>query len=74
MQLNFPQPIFYGSERLHTAPSPPHQHPTHQPGLAIGALNIQDDRVFGVWQAIWVVERWGVDVMVLKETNIQSEA
>ena len=69
MLITFSRPILHGSNRLHTAPltSP---HPT---GIAIGTLNIQDGMGFGLAQSIRAVERKGLDLVILTETNIQTE-
>ena len=53
---------------------PPHLRPPRAPRISIGALNIQDVRGFGLAQVVWAVERRGYSVMLLKKTNIQTEA
>ena len=48
--------------------------PMRSPGIAIGTLNIQYGRGFGMALYIRAVNRSGFDVMLLIETKIQSEA
>ena len=57
--------IPHGANCLHTDPLPTHRRPPRPPGLAIGTLNIQDGRGFGLAQAIQAVERRGFDVMLI---------
>ena len=53
-------------------PPPPRCQPPLPPGIAIGTLNIRDDRVFGIVQVILVVDLGRFDLMVLTETNIST--
>ena len=73
MPLKFPEPIFYGTNRLHTAPQSPHRRLPRPTVLAIGTLNIWYRRGFGLVQDIRSVERGVFDSMILKELKIQSE-
>ena len=73
MPLTFYGPILYGTNCLHRAPPPLRRQPPHPPRLAIGTLNIRDDRGFRLAQAIWAVECGGFDVMLLTDTKIQTE-
>ena len=66
MPLTISSPILHVTNRLHTAPPFPRLRHPRPPGLAIGTLNIQDGRGFGLSQAIWAVERGGVDMMLLR--------
>ena len=50
------------------------RRPPRPSKLATRTLNIQDIRGFGLAQAIWAVELWRFDVMLLTETNIHSKA
>ena len=74
MSLTFSRPILHGANRLHMAVPPPHRRPSRPPGIAIGTLIIQDGKGFGVAQAIRMMERRGLDVMLLTEKNIQTKA
>ena len=74
MPLTFSRPIPHGSDRLHTATPPLCRQPQHPPRLSIRTLNICDVQVFGLAQAIRVVERGGFDVMLLTETKISTMA
>ena len=73
MPLTFYQPILHGADRLHMALLPPRRRPSRPLRTAIGTCNIRDGRVFGLAQAIQEVERGGFDLMLLTETNIQTE-
>ena len=70
--LAFSQPIPHGADRLHTAPPRLCLRPPYPPGLAIRTLNIRYGRGFGLAQAIWAVERGGLDVMLLTKTKIYT--
>ena len=72
MPLTFSRTIPHGANRLHTALLPPCRRPPRLLGLAIGTLNIQDGRGFGMVQAIRVVDRGGFDVMILTKTKIST--
>ena len=66
MPLTYSRPILHGAGLLHTVQPPPRRRSPRPPGFAIGTLNIQDGRGFGLSQAIWAVERGGVDMMLLR--------
>ena len=74
MPLTFSQLILHGANRLNTPPPPPLRRPPCQTRLAIGTLKIRDGRGLRLVQAIRAVEIGGVEVMLMTETKIQTEA
>ena len=74
MPLTFSRTILHGANSLITLLPLLRRRPPLPPGLVIGTLNRRDGWGFGLVQAIRAVERGGFDVMLLKETKIQTEA
>ena len=74
MPLTFSRLILHVTNLLHTAPPFPYHRTPHPTGLTIVTLNIRDCRVFGLLQAIQVVERGGFVVMLLTDNKIQSKS
>ena len=68
MPISFYRPTSQGSGCLHMATSPLRLCTPFPPGIAIGALNIQDGRGRGLAQAIREVDRGGLDLMALADT------
>ena len=73
MKITLYLPIHHGVNCLNTALPQTHHQPPHPSGIAIGALSIQDGRVFGMAQAIRALEQGGFDFMLLTETKIYTE-
>ena len=61
--------ILHGADFLHTDPLTMCHWPPLPPRISIGTINIQDDRVFRLEQAIQAVERSWFDLMLLTDKN-----
>ena len=66
--------ILHGTNWLHKVLPPPCCQPPPSPRLTIGALNIWYGWGFGLAQVIQALERGGINVMLLTETKIMTEA
>ena len=74
MPLTFSQPILNGSNRLNMASPPLHRRPPRPSRIDIRTLDIPDGKGFRLVQAIRAVEPRGVDVVLMTDKKIQTEA